>query len=52
MSRLIEENKELITEKAYNNVKNAIKGINEQTLTCRTEKEIEIIAEYIIAIGK
>lgn len=52
MSRLIEENKELITEKAYNNVKNAIKGINEQILTCRTEKEIEIIAEYIIAIGK
>lgn len=45
MSRLIEENKELITEKAYNNVKNAIKGINEQTLICRTEKEIEIIAD-------
>ena len=51
MSKLIEENKELITERAYNNVKEAIKKLKEPTFKYCIEKEIDIIAEYIIAIG-
>lgn len=52
MSKLIEENKGLITERAYNNVKKSIKKLKETTSRCSIENEIEIIAEYIIAIGK
>lgn len=52
MNRLVEENKDLITERAYNNVKNAIKEIKEITSKCNVENEIEIIAKYIIVIGK
>lgn len=52
MSTLIEENKEFITERAYNNVKEAIKKLKEPTFKYSIEKEIDIIAEYIIAVGK
>lgn len=52
MSKLIEENKEVITERAYNNVKDAIKKLKETTFKYSIEKEIDIIAKYIIAIGK
>lgn len=52
MSKLIEENKGLITERAYNNVKKSIKKLKETTSECSIENEIEIIAEYIIVIGK
>ena len=52
MSKLIEENKELISERAYNNVKEAIKKLNETTFKYTIEKEIDIIAEYIVAMGK
>ena len=52
MSKLIEENKGLITERAYNNVKEAIRKLKEKTFECSIEKEIDIIAKYIIAIGK
>ena len=52
MSKLIEENKEVITERAYNNVKDAIKKLKETTFKYSIEKEIDIIAKYIIAIWK
>ena len=52
MSKLIEENKGLITERAYNNVKEAIRKLKEKTFECSIEKEIDIITKYIIAIGK
>lgn len=52
MSKLIEENKGLITERAYNNVKEAIRKLKEKTFECSIEKEIDIISKYIIAIGK
>lgn len=52
MNMLIEENKHLITERAYNNVKNAINKLGETTFENSIQTEIEIIAEYIIAIGK
>lgn len=52
MNMLIEENKHLITERAYNNVKNAINKLEEPTFANSIQTEIEIIAEYIIAIGK
>ena len=52
MSKLIEENKGLITERAYNNVKEAIRKLKEKTFECSIEKEIDIIAKYIIVIGK
>lgn len=52
MNMLIEENKHLITERAYNNVKNAINKLEETTFDNSIQTEIEIIAEYIIAIGK
>lgn len=52
MNMLIEENKHLITERAYNNVKNAINKLGEKTFENSIQTEIEIIAEYIITIGK
>lgn len=52
MNMLIEENKHLITERAYNNVKNAIKNIENIKFENSIQTEIEIISEYIIAIGK
>lgn len=47
-----EENKRLISERTYNNVKKAIKEIKGRTFKNGDEKEIEIIAEYIITTGK
>lgn len=52
MSKILEENKELITEKAYNNVKKAINQLKETKFQTSIESEIEVISEYIIAIGK
>ncbi len=46
MNSLIEENKLSITERAYNNVKNAINKIEYDNTT---QNEIETIAEYIIS---
>lgn len=52
MSKLIEEKKDVITQRAYNNVKDAIKKLKETTFKYSIEKEIDIVAKYIIAIGK
>lgn len=52
MSKILEENKGLITEKAYNNVKKAINQLKETKFQTSIESEIEIISEYIITIGK
>lgn len=52
MDILIEKNKYLITERAYNNIKNVISKLNEIKIENCLQTEIEIIAEYIIAIGK
>lgn len=46
MNSLIEENKLSITERAYNNVKNAINKIKYDSTT---QNEIETIVEYIIS---
>ena len=54
MDSLVERNKDLITDRAYKIVKEAInkqKG-NEFKYNTSIESEIEIIAEYIIAKGK
>ncbi len=54
MDFLVEKNKDLITDRAYKIVKEAInkqKG-NEFKYNTSIESEIEIIAEYIIAKGK
>lgn len=52
MEEVLEKNKNSITVKAYNNVKNAIKKLNEINFKTDLESEIELIAEYIILIGK
>lgn len=52
MDMLIEENKNLITERAYNNVKEAIRKLGDEKSKISIQTEIEMIAEYIIAIGK
>lgn len=52
MSILVEKNKNLITKRAYDNVKNAIKELRENSLKNSTKTEIDIIAEYIITVGK
>lgn len=52
MNQLIEENKDLITETAYNKVKKVIREMKEKIYRLEIEKEIEIIAEYIIFKGK
>lgn len=52
MCKLLEENKSLITERAYNNAKNAIRKLKEGTSKNSIESEIEIISEYIITMGK
>lgn len=52
MEEVLEKNKNSITVKAYNNVKNAIKKLNEINFKIDLESEIELIAEYIILIGK
>ena len=52
MNKILEENRDSITERAYNNVKSAIMKLRETTIKFSIESEIEVIAEYIIAIGK
>ncbi len=52
MSRLIDENKNLITERAYNNVKDAISELKKRTFENSINTDIDMIAEYIIVIGK
>ncbi|MBQ9657872.1 MAG: DUF4065 domain-containing protein [Clostridia bacterium] len=52
MEVLVEQNKSLITENAYNNIKNAISQLKEPTFQFSIENELEIISEYIIAVGK
>lgn len=51
MNELLENNKELITEKAYKNVKQAI-AIQKGEKLVNIESDIELISEYIIEIGK
>lgn len=50
MSELLEKNKNLITDKAYNNVKDAINKLKDRF--DYVEDEIDIISKYIIVIGK
>lgn len=52
MSKLLEENKNLITDKAYNNVRNAINQLKESRFQNSIASEIEMISEYIIIVGK
>lgn len=52
MSTLVEQNKSLITDRAYSNVKNAIRQLKETAFQYSIESEIEVISKYIIAIGK
>lgn len=52
MSKLILENKTLITDRTYNNVKDAISQLKQNTFQYSVENEIELVSEYIIAIGK
>lgn len=52
MNKLIEENKNLITKRAYNNVKDAINKLEDTKSETSIYTEIELAAEYIIAIGK
>lgn len=52
MNKILEDNRDSITERAYNNVKSAIMELRETTSEFSIESEIELIAEYIIAIGK
>ena len=54
METLIENNKNLITERAYKIVKEAINNQKDNSFKYSTsiESEIEILAEYIIAKGK
>ena len=54
MDSLVEKNKDLITDRAYKIVKEAINKQKENEFKYNTsiESEIEIIAEYIIAKGK
>jgi len=52
MSKLLEENKNLITDKAYNNVRNAINQLKDSRFQNSIASEIEMISEYIIIVGK
>ena len=52
MEELIEKNKDNITQRAYENVKNAIKEIKQFSFCGNIQSDIELIAEYIIMIGK
>lgn len=52
MNEILETNKELITQRAYKNVKQAIQNISRTSGNYMIESEIEMIVEYIIAVGK
>lgn len=52
MEELLEANKKFITQKAYENVKNAINNLKEPLIKTNIESEIELIAEYIVVAGK
>jgi len=52
MEQLIEKNKNNITDRAYKNVKDSIQKINEFNFESNIESDIELVAEYIIMIGK
>lgn len=52
MEQILERNKENITERTYKSVKNAIEKLKTNTVANEALNEIELIAEYIIYIGK
>lgn len=52
MEYILEKNKNNITERAYNATKNAIKNLKSNTVKNQSLNKIELIAEYIIHIGK
>lgn len=52
MEKILDKNKDNITEKAYNCAKEAIASIKANSLMDNIENEIELIARYIILIGK
>ena len=52
MNELLEKNKGLITESAYNGVKKAILEQDNLLLKSNIITEIEMMAEYIITVGK
>ncbi len=52
MEQILEKNKNNITERAYNSVKISIESLKSNTVKNKDLSEIELIAEYIIHIGK
>ncbi len=52
MEKILDKNKDNITEKAYNCAKEAIANLKGNSLKNNIENEIELIARYIILIGK
>ena len=52
MDKLLEENKNLITKKAYENVKKSISNLNKAKKEYIKESEIDLFSEYIIMYGK
>lgn len=52
MEHILEKNKNNITERAYTATKNAIKNLKSNTVKNQSLNKIELIAEYIIHIGK
>lgn len=51
MNEILENNKKLITERAYKNTKKAIEELSEESRKCIVENEIDIISKYIINKG-
>ena len=52
MEKILDKNKNNITEKAYNCAKEASKDLNANISNDNIENELELIAKYIILIGK
>lgn len=52
MEDLLERNKKNVTERTYKNVRDAITKLRQFNFNDSIESEIELIAEYIIMVGK
>ncbi len=52
MENMLEKNKNLITKHAYDNTKKAIEEIKENADNYQVDREIDVIAKYIITVGK
>ena len=52
MKELLETNRDAITKRAYKNAKEAIEKLEHPFFYTEIESEIELIAEYVIAMGK